>query len=123
PLPTPHIYPLSLHDALPISRTAIFDSTLTLCTTAAVLGFFEARPIVAWAAMGAGALTKGPIAIVLPLLVVIPYTLATEGRTAVRALFPRRAVGVFALIALPWFIAVSICVPVFPYYVFVRETL
>src|SRR5213078_2065622 len=31
------------------------------CTTAAVLGFFEARPIVAWAAMGAGALTKGPI--------------------------------------------------------------
>ncbi len=105
------------------ARTAIFDSTLTLCTTAAVLGFFEARPIVAWAAMGAGALTKGPIAIVLPLLVVIPYTLATEGRTAVRALFPRRAVGVFALIALPWFIAVSIRVPAFPYYVFVRETL
>src|SRR6184192_2444720 len=62
------------------ARTAILDSTLTLCTTAAVLGFFEARPIVAWAAMGAGALTKGPIAIVLPLLVVIPYTLATEGK-------------------------------------------
>jgi len=105
------------------ARTAIFDSTLTLCTTAAVLGFFEERHIVAWAAIGAGALTKGPIAIVLPQLVVIPYALATGGREAVRSLFPRRAVGVFALIALPWFIAVSIRVPAFPYYVFVRETL
>jgi len=105
------------------ARTAIFDSTLTLCTTATVLSLFEGRHIVAWAAMGVGALTKGPIAIVLPLLVVTPYALATEGRAAVRSLFPRRAVGVFALIALPWFIAVSIRVPAFPYYVFVRETL
>src|SRR2546422_7628111 len=105
------------------ARTAIFDSTLTLCTTATVLSLFEGRHIVAWAAMGVGALTKGPIAIVLPLLVVTPYALATEGRAAVRSLFPRRAVGVFALIALPWFIAVSIRVPAFPYYVVVRETL
>src|SRR5438094_535370 len=105
------------------ARTAIFDSTLTLCTTAAILWLFEERLVLAWAAMAVGALTKGPLAIALPLLVVIPYTLATEGRTAVRALFPWRAVGVFALIALPWFIAVSIRVPAFPYYVFVRETL
>src|SRR5205807_1917630 len=39
------------------ARTAIFDSTLTLCTTAAILWFFEERPVLAWAAMAAGALT------------------------------------------------------------------
>src|SRR5881628_3568859 len=92
---------------LAYARTAIFDSTLTLCTTAAIVCFAEQRPVPAWAALAAGALTKGPIAIAIPLLVVIPYTLATEGRTAVRALFPWRAVAVFALLALPWFIAVS----------------
>ena len=103
------------------ARTAIFDSTLTLCTTAAILWLFEERPVLAWAAMAAGALTKGPVAIALPLLVIIPHALATGA--PVRRLFSWRAVGAFALIALPWFIAVSIRIPAFPYYVVVRETL
>src|SRR5437762_4607847 len=103
------------------ARTAIFDSTLTLCTTAAILWFFEERPVLAWAAMAAGALTKGPLAIALPLLVFVPHALATG--LPLRWRFSCRAVGAFALIALPWFIAVSIRVPAFPYYVVVRETL
>src|SRR5207244_2634259 len=103
------------------ARTAIFDSTLTLCTTAAILWLFEERPVPAWAAMAVGALTKGPLAIALPLLVMIPHALATG--LPVRRLFSWRALGVFALIALPWFIAVSIRIPAFPYYVVVRETL
>jgi len=103
------------------ARTAIFDSTLTLCTTAAILWFFEERPILAWAAMGAGVLTKGPIALAIPLLALIPHALATG--TGLRRLFPWRAVGVFALVVLPWFLAVSIRIPEFPYYVLVRETL
>src|SRR5207249_239293 len=103
------------------ARTAIFDSTLTLCTTAAILWLFEERPVLAWAAMAAGALTKGPVAIALPLLVIIPHALATGA--PVRRLFSWQAVGAFALIALPWFIAVSIRIPAFPSYVVVRETL
>jgi 4-amino-4-deoxy-L-arabinose transferase-like glycosyltransferase len=103
------------------AHTAIFDSSLTLCTTAAVLWLSEDRPVRAWAAMGAGALTKGPVAVAVPLLVLIPYALATG--TPLRRLFAWRALGVFALITLPWFIAVSIRIPEFPSYVFVRETL
>jgi 4-amino-4-deoxy-L-arabinose transferase-like glycosyltransferase len=106
---------------LAYARTAIFDSSLTLCTTAAVLWLFEDRPVLAWAAMGAGALTKGPVAIVVPLLAMVPHALATG--TPLRRLFAWRALGVFAMIALPWFIAVSIRIPEFPRYVFVRETL
>src|SRR5207237_550751 len=84
-----------------IARTAIFDSTLTLCTTAAILCFFAERPTPAWAAMGVGALTKGPIAVAIPLLALVPYALATG--TSPRRLFPGRGLGVFLLIALPWF--------------------
>ncbi len=59
---------------LAYARTAIFDSTLSLCTTAAILAFFEERPVLAWAAMGAGALTKGPVALLVPLAAVVPWT-------------------------------------------------
>jgi 4-amino-4-deoxy-L-arabinose transferase-like glycosyltransferase len=102
------------------ARAAIFDSTLTLCTTAAILWFFEGWPIAAWAALGVGALTKGPIAVGLALLAILPHTLATG--TPVRRLFPWRGLAVFALVTLPWVAAVTARHPEFPTYVFVRET-
>jgi len=105
---------------LAYARTAIFDSTLSLFITAAILGFAEQRPVVAWAALGAGALTKGPIAIAIPLAAVLPYAWLT-GQSA-RRFFPWRGLVVFALVALPWFLAVSARIPEFPHYVFVRET-
>ncbi len=106
---------------LAYAHTAIFDSTLTLCTTAAILWFADGRPIAAWAAMAVGALTKGPIALAIPLFTLVPHAFITGA--PVRRLFPWRGVGVFAAIALPWFIAVSLQYPDFPSYVFVRETL
>src|SRR5439155_1106275 len=83
---------------LAYARTAIFDSTLTLCTTAAIAWFADERPVAAWAAMAAGALTKGPIAIAIPLLVLAPHGLATG--TPVRRLFPWRGLALFGAIAL-----------------------
>ena len=106
---------------LAYARTAIFDSSLTLCTTAAILGTLEQQPVAAWAAMAVGALTKGPIAVAIPLLVLVPHALATGA--SVRRLFPRRGLVAFAVIALPWFVAVSIAHADFPGYVFLRETL
>ena len=106
---------------LAYARTAIFDSTLTLCTTAAILWFADDRPVAAWAALAVGALTKGPIAVALPLLALVPHALASS--TPVRRLFPWRGLALFGAIALPWFVAVSIAHPDFPGYVFLRETL
>src|SRR5216117_4088849 len=71
---------------LAYARTAIFDSTLTLCTTAAILSFWDERPVAAWAAMAVGALTKGPIAVAIPLLALVPHALATA--RPVRRVFP-----------------------------------
>lgn len=100
--------------------TAIFDSTLTLCTTAAILGLYAGQPVVAWAAIAAGVLTKGPIAIAIPLLAVGTYQLVTGG--SLRRLASWHALAVFAILALPWCVAVALKYPDFPRYVLLRET-
>jgi len=102
------------------ARATIMDSALSFCTTLAILAFWDERPVLAWAAIGLGSITKGPVAILIPLATLIPYALLT-GRP-VRRLFPVAALGVFAVVALPWFLAVSHRIPEFPHYVFVRET-
>jgi 4-amino-4-deoxy-L-arabinose transferase-like glycosyltransferase len=106
---------------LAYARETIFDATLTFFITAAILALVEERPALAWAAMGLGAITKGPIALLLPLLAVVPWAIAT-GRSW-RRLVSLPALGAFAVTALPWFVAVSLVHPDFPHYVFVRETL
>ena len=103
------------------ARATIFDSALAFCTTAAILAFWDDRPILAWVAIGLGALTKGPVAILVPLATAVPHALLT-GRP-LRKLFPFLGLAAFALVALPWFIAISVRIPEFPHYVFVRETL
>src|SRR5207302_11126236 len=106
---------------LAYARTAIFDSTLTLCTTAAILWFADERPVAAWAAMAAGALTKGPIAIAIPLLALVSHAAATG--TPVRRLFPWRGLAPFGAPAPPRFVAVSVEHPGLPAPVFLPPTL
>src|SRR5258706_11705807 len=98
------------------ARATIFDSALAFSTTAAILAFWDERPVLAWAAIGLGALTKGPVAMLIPLATAVPHARLT-GRPP-RRLFPWLGLGAFAVIALPWFIAVSARSPEFPHYVF-----
>src|SRR5437899_11399083 len=66
---------------LAFSRTVIFDSALTFFLTVAILAFHAAVGpagprfwcTVAWASMALGVITKGPVALAVPLLVAIPY--------------------------------------------------
>jgi 4-amino-4-deoxy-L-arabinose transferase-like glycosyltransferase len=105
---------------LAYAHTTIFDSTLTLCTTAALLCFFLGRTTYAWIAIAVGALTKGPVAIAIALAAMVPYVLATG--QPLRRVVSLRALGAFALVGLPWFIAVTMRIPEFPHYAFVQET-
>src|SRR2546427_5129558 len=53
---------------LAYARTAIFDSTLTLCTTAAIVWFADGQPVAARAAAAGRALSDGTVRIAIPLL-------------------------------------------------------
>lgn len=103
------------------ARTTIFDSTLACCTTAAILAFSEDRPVLGGAALGLGAITKGPVALGIVLFTLVPWALLTGGGR-LRRLVSWRALAAFAVVALPWFLAVTVRLPEFPRYVFVRET-
>ncbi|MDH5196161.1 MAG: glycosyltransferase family 39 protein, partial [Gemmatimonadota bacterium] len=116
---------------LAYARTVIFDATLTLCLTAALAAFFLAVDaaerdapadrwtLAAWAAVGLGVLTKGPVALAVPLLVAVPY--AVWRRRVWVVLDPTGLLLLLALV-LPWVFAMSTVVPDFLRYVLFVET-
>jgi 4-amino-4-deoxy-L-arabinose transferase-like glycosyltransferase len=114
---------------LAYSRTVIFDSALTLWVVLAVAACYLAVEdngnrapwyrALAWIALGLGVLTKGPIALGLPLMVALPYAL---WRRRAKALADPISILLFLAIVLPWVSAISREVPGYLEYVFVTET-
>ncbi len=124
--------------ALGLSRVVIMDTMLSFFVVLALVCFFFAienrsedrlEPpfrwpwfvwtLIAWAAMGLGVLTKGPVAFAVPLLVAAPY--AVWRRSSLAVWHPLGPVVMLAL-ALPWVWAVSREIPNFLHYVVVTET-
>ena len=120
---------LTMPLVLGFSRTVIFDAMLMLvematlsCAWRAFEGEGDRRWAAgAWALMGLGAITKGPVAIVVPLLVVLAFALAAD--VPLRRFFTWRAWPWLFVTGLPWFIAVSLRRPDFPHYAFIYESL
>ena len=120
---------------LPIAfaRTVIFDSALTFFMVVALCAFYlavaarAAEPAgsylpwtaLAWAAMGLGVLTKGPVALAVPLLAAAPFAVF---RRASRAVWHPLGPALLALCVGPWVWAVSRRVPEFLHYVLFTET-
>ena len=112
--------------AVGFSRTVIFDSALALFITMATAFFYLACEeqtrswsYLAWLAIGLGVITKGPVAIALPLLVAIPYAI---WRKRFRALWSWGGLALFVLAIAPWVWAISLAIPDFLHYVVVTET-
>lgn len=121
------------------ARTVIFDSALTFFVVLALAALYVAvdhseetagRPsdrtaagwwaVAAWVAIGLGVLTKGPIALGLPLMIAVPYV-AWRRRWRVVG----EPVGLLAFVAvlLPWVLAVTRRAPGFLEYALVSETM
>jgi 4-amino-4-deoxy-L-arabinose transferase-like glycosyltransferase len=124
--------------ALGLSRIVIMDTVLSFFVVLALVCFFFAVEIrttspseapirwpwfawtmIAWAAMGLGVLTKGPVALAVPLLVAAPY--AIRRRASLAVWHPLGPVLMLA-VALPWVLAVSREIPNYLDYVVVTET-
>ncbi|HSP35367.1 MAG TPA: glycosyltransferase family 39 protein, partial [Thermoanaerobaculia bacterium] len=117
---------LSMPLVIAFARTVIFDSALTFFIVLAIIAFYFAVEsderkwsVIAWASMGLGVLTKGPVALALPLLVAIPYAI---WRRRFRRLWSILGLVLFVVVIAPWVIAVQQSVPDFLHYVLVTET-
>ena len=117
---------LAMPLTIAFARTVIFDSALTFFIVVAIVAFHEAVEererkwaTIAWIAIAFGVLTKGPVAIAVPLMIAIPYAIR---RKAFRKLWSIAGALMFVAIIAPWVWAVSREVPDFLHYVLVTET-
>ncbi len=109
------MFATSLHGVV-IARAATPDPLLMLCVGYALLAFLTwwregmASPrlvLSAWAALGVGMLAKGPVALLLPGLIVLAF-LALMGRLGdLRRMHPAAGMALALAIALPWYVAVG----------------
>jgi 4-amino-4-deoxy-L-arabinose transferase-like glycosyltransferase len=117
-----------------LARVVIFDSMLSFFVLAALVSFYlavEAGPVaagrfrlpvwtlLAWVAMAFGVFTKGPVALLVPLLVAMPYALWRRRLGAV--LHPAGWLAHLLLI-LPWLVLTEQSVHGFLRYALVTET-
>jgi len=113
-----------------MAQVLITDMLLTATLSVALFAFYlQWSSGGAWwwlmyVAMALGALTKGPIAIALPTLACGIF-LFTEGqwRGAIRRFHVMPGLGVIALVAAPWFVAITIRQPDFFAFYFIGEHL
>jgi len=77
--------------------------------------------IAAWGAAALGVLAKGLIGLVLPLLVLVPWLLAQRRWRDLPRLLHPAGIALFALVAVPWFVAMEQRFPGFFDYFFVEQ--
>ncbi|MBI5936535.1 MAG: glycosyltransferase family 39 protein [Betaproteobacteria bacterium] len=98
-----------------IGRAATADALLDATLAGALFAQFmwlkegRARDLhIAWACMALGFLTKGPVAVAVPLLTALLYLGSRrDWRRCLDLVSNRRAWLIFAVIALPWYLAVT----------------
>ena len=118
---------------LVIGHLNLLDAAFTFWLTAAVLAFTLAQSapagapaerhwmLAAWALAALAVLSKGIVVGVLAGGSLMLYTLIERDVQTWRRLHPVAGVGLFALIAVPWFLLVSLRNPSFPAFFFVHE--
>ncbi|HEU4345870.1 MAG TPA: glycosyltransferase family 39 protein [Candidatus Binatia bacterium] len=110
-----------------LSRIVLFEMTLTLFITLGLFSFYDVaqnpeprwrkvHAVIMYAAIGAGTLVKGPIALVVPGMVVFSYLLFTRKWHLLSRLHLLFGAGVTLTIVVPWYAWVEIANPGYLYY-------
>jgi len=112
---------------LAFAGTMIFDAVMMFWVSLAAVSFHLALEraerrwcLAGWAAVGFAALTKGPVGLLLPMLIGVGEVIAYS--RPLKRLFCWPGFLAFILLVSPWFLAVTMRHPEFPHYAFVRET-
>lgn len=117
---------------LVFARLVIFDMLLLVCTTLAVMAAYEAmeRPTPArgaaalfFAACGVGTITKGPVALAVPVLVVVAWALLTRRPALLGRLRWGSGMLLYLAIVAPWALVVERLHPGFLEYAVLGENL
>jgi 4-amino-4-deoxy-L-arabinose transferase-like glycosyltransferase len=114
------------------ARDVIFDMTLTLFVTGAMVCYWlretglqhrKLLDVLFFAGIGFATLTKGPVGFLLPLLSIGVYQALRGKFSRLKDLNWILGLATFFAVTLPWFIAVSLRHPDFPEYAFWQESL
>lgn len=113
-------------------RIVIFDMMLTFCMTISGLAAFEAMEggvrrrlpgALFFAAAGIGTITKGPVALVAPLLVAVAWSLVRRRPGLLRRLNWGTGALLYAAIVVPWLVLVESRNPGYLHYAIIGENL
>ena len=77
--------------------------------------------LAAWAFTAGGMMTKGLVALVIPFATLALYTAVTRDRSPWKRIELTRGLALFALLAAPWFVIVSMRNPEFARLFFIHE--
>lgn len=87
-----------------LGKAAVTDMTLLLCLTVCLLSFIEKRYYLAYLFAGLATLTKGPIGLIFPGMIVFFYLLATRNWSELKKMKIPSGLLIYALVAFPWYI-------------------
>ncbi len=90
-----------------MARLALPDLPLAFLITLAIWAALDDKPLVAGAVVGLGFLMKGPLALVIPAIVLIPIWWHEQRLRQIRPRDVAAAAAAFALIGLPWYGAMA----------------
>jgi 4-amino-4-deoxy-L-arabinose transferase-like glycosyltransferase len=115
-----------------LSNVVVHDIALVLCIAVALFAFERARDavapcvallVLAYAAMGLGVVAKGPIGLLLPAGVIVLTALLRRELPRLREAMPLAGAAIVLLVALPWYVAVSLADPEYLSYFLVEKNL
>jgi 4-amino-4-deoxy-L-arabinose transferase-like glycosyltransferase len=112
---------LTLDSGLTLWMSVGFGALLLAQRSAATQRNQRIWMLIAWSALALAVLSKGLIGVVLPGASLFIYSLLTRDWAVWRRLHPLGGLTLFALIAAPWFIAVSLANPEFFRFFFIHE--
>lgn len=116
-----------------LSHINTLDMGLTFFLTLSLVAFLLAQHaprssreqqlwmLVAWSAAAGAVLSKGLIGVVIPSATLVIYSLTQRDWTPWRQLNVLPGLLIFLAISVPWFVAVSLRNPEFPYFFFIHE--